>query len=513
MRARAGVEITADAIKYVVLERGLGLGQRPRVRAHGRVPLSDGLRPEQVLMRLRSEGELPERGLRVAIGTQATQLRVATFPPMPKRELALVARAEIEKDLEMMTEEMAHGWQRLAGPSAKRGLEPAARSAVLLAFTPRHAIDTAAGWLRSAGFAAAPITTSSLALFEHARTRKDLGTDESCVAILHIGLDRMMLALVEDGTFRLLRDLSVGLDASWLSLAGEAKAGDSTDLDWDAIDQLSRGLDAMTQVAQQIRRTLEYDAKLHPDRPVTRVLLAGDATRAQSMVPLLSNELALDVALLDPLAGLSLSDLDPGLAAEAPSLALAFALARSGDELLDLRPEARLRRAAPPDWRAVAGIAGAFVVILSGAAVPLDARLAQLREEARTLEAARAEARLALGADVQASTTAEIADWLATAVANSSPREVLDFVSRRLPQEVRVTRFRTSREGSGQRVSLEAMASADDAPSRVRIWSEIVNQLSADPRVRGLASEPPAGARLSSEESPFEITFLLEAAP
>lgn len=517
----AGVEIASDAVRYLVLE---GRGRRLRVRAHGRRSISGEETAGQILSALRAEKILPERGVRVALGTQPTQIRTHSFPRMPRRELEGVVRDAVQKDLEVLSEEMSFAWQPLAVRGQKK------RLSVVVALTPREGIDDARRMLESVPLDPELLTSSSLALFGHVRSQAGAKGTEACVAVLHIGVDRMMLALLEDGVFRLVRDLNVGLDASFLEApaaprsavswpeptptAVETASDDPLDnIDWDALDQVSRGLDAMTQVARQIRRTLEYDARQYPDRPVKRLLLAGEASRAEAMVPLLANEVGLEVSLLDPVAGIAVDGFEGELAGEASAFAIPFALAlpKSPSYLLGLGKTARARRPVPR--LALVGSMAALLTVLSLAAVPVDLGLAKLAAEAQNLrQTVQLLAESATPSALEAS-AASATEWARVRSGVGLPVDPLRWLASDLPEEATLTEVKIEASEEGWTIRVDGFVHHANAEERAWAWHECVERWTSDPRLLRIELDPLASDEQAGEVLALGATIVLRRVP
>ncbi|MBK8229854.1 MAG: hypothetical protein IT349_14790 [Candidatus Eisenbacteria bacterium] len=493
MTTTTGLEITTDALKYVTVGRR---GRRREILAWGRIPVETEAELGTALEQLARNADLSTHALKVAIGTQSTHLRVHAFPAMPANELGAVVEGEIARELELLSGEMASGWQLLQRQKGK------GRTSVLVSLTPKQGIDRVRGTFLQHGLVPDLLTTSSLALFGHVRRRSDLGAPGGCFGVLHIGLERMVLALVEGETFRLLRDLGVGIDAS---LLGGPGGGDEAEFDLDNLDSLSRGLDAMNLIARQIKRTLEYDARQNPTPPVSRLFLAGEAASAEAMAPLLANELQIPVALLDPLAGADFGLVDLRFVREAPSYALPLALARATDpsEILNLGPARRVDPVAR--WTGAAITAAALVTALSVAAVPIDARLEQLRAQRDALQ----ENRAALPHEEQDAGVS----FQAAARRNQVPLEPLLWLGDALPVEARVQSISVDRSLSGWEVAWEGTVRSHDPDRRLAAWAEFQTKLEADARVSGVELVPLEGESGSRRDLPLDGTLHLEARP
>ena len=265
-----------------------------------------------------------------ALGTESSVLHSWDLPPMPARERQQVIAGELERELELHPEPMTSGHSMQTDRSTKR-------SRILLALASRMPLETAAKELRSAGFQVELLTTSSIALLGHVSNSQPWSEPSDALAVMHIGADRTVLSVLEGARIRLVRDLGIGLDARLL--LGATGTDDATAApDWDPLDQITMGLSELTQLASQVRRSLAYDAEQSPASPALRVLLAGDVTRAETMVALLRNELAVPVELLDlrPLFKASEAVLPSEHDAAVLALPLALASLAKASDCIDL---------------------------------------------------------------------------------------------------------------------------------------------------------------------------------
>jgi len=325
MAKRCGVEITDGELRYVVLD---GTERRPRLLCHGRIPLDETESACSVTQRegevsclaraiamMRREAGVSQVPTRVALGTQSSILRVLSLPPMPKADLERVVQGEADKERKILGEELSHGFRILP---AARGEK---KRTALLALSSREGIEEAEEAAAWSGRLPESLTTSSLAVLAVAAGIARASGSREPSALLHLGSDRMILTVTEGEGFRQFRDLGLGMNASLLQeRAATGTDGPVQEMDWDRLDQIGRG-----------RQTLDVDQRQRPDSPVTRLVLAGDATRAGAMAPLLENELGLPVTVLDPLENLDCPGNDGNLRPQAASLVLPIALARSAN--------------------------------------------------------------------------------------------------------------------------------------------------------------------------------------
>lgn len=137
-------------------------------------------------------------------------------------------------------------------------------------------------------------------------------------------------------------------------------------------DQIDRGLLDLVELVDQIRKTLRHHESQREGDPVTRIWLAGEATGAESLAPLLQNDLRIPVEILpDPPWEEGAGEIE---AREAPSFTLTFAASalRTEETSLSFVLHAP-RREGLGKWRALSAAAIATCLAL-GYLVQTEAR-------------------------------------------------------------------------------------------------------------------------------------------
>lgn len=493
MRTIAGVEITQDAVKFALAERR---GKTVRVLDCGRVPLSGGATPGQVVADMRDEGRLPTDHLRITLGTQKSHLKILTLPPMPRADLAKALHIEVERELEVFPEELTYTHEvlpHLGGRSPQR---------ILLALTPRRGIVELEGDCAVHGLRPEVITLGSLALLTHIRRAMPSADATGAIGVLHLEAQTAVLAIVEAGTLRLVREIAQGVSTQ---LFADGAAGEPAETaEEDALDLLSRSLSEIGKIAEQIRKTLEYDRRAHAGQPVAAFFLAGDVTRAKEMAPILENEIRMPVRLLDPLAGLAAHDLDAARVEEGPVYALPLALVAAdtasripslGSPHSATREVKKLWRGAAATW--AAGIASA--VVLSLAADHLGAAreavdFLETRDEAEMSEAHDVPTPLAL--------LEELGGW-----SGALPIQRLARVSELLPRGAKLSELSLDRRGEHMELRLQGEIRDRESERRLEIFNHLLAQLEQEPGVGDVIACPVEGAMpAGSDAFPFDLT-------
>ena len=499
-----GVEINQQSLKWVVLE-----GRRKSCIpvGHGRIALTAGQSAAEVLGQVRDSGKIPSR-VRIASGLEMSQLRTLLLPPMPRREMHQAIQHEIETEQELVDEAMATGYQAL-------GRSPEGKHRILVAQTPRQSIESLEAALSRESFEVETLTTSSVALLSYGLSQLEVSEQEQAIAVVHIGEQRMLLTVLERGRIRLIRDLGLGLDATLfgtLELEATGTTGTvSLSDDFDPLEELSRGLSEVQQVAGQIRRTLDHDKQNSAGPPLTRVLLAGDATRARALGPLIANELSLPIDLLDPADALGMED-DSEFGGEGPSYALPFALARLRDPGTCIHFGQKPRASSPSRLLPAAVAALALGVALTVASFPLGANVSRLEESKNDLKAEIVQLRQEIGAASGGEGLADHPGALRSLLANSSPDAVLSWTSRCIPEGESLESLSLVRSGADWEVSMSGVFQRPEHGPRISDWSALLQRLEQEPRVHSL-SVPASSGSSARPTTPVAIQFTWSREP
>ncbi|MBD3334811.1 MAG: hypothetical protein GF355_04790 [Candidatus Eisenbacteria bacterium] len=468
-----GVEITLEDIKYAVLERH---GRRHRAVSHGRVELDGSAAPGSVLAELIGSGRLPGKDLRLALGTQTALMKVRSFPGMPRKDLDRVLANEIQHEMEILPDEFLSRYEILSHPGKSSPYE------VLITLTPRRGVAEIEEDLDRHGVAPTLLTLSSSALLAHVRGAGASPAAGTARGILYIASRLMVLAIIEGSSIRLVRDVGVGMTAE--SLEGDSKNDSTKTPDWD-LDQIGRMLDDITQIAQQIRRTLEYDSRSHPNDAVEGLLLSGDIARAREIAPILQNEVGLPVEILDPLQGLELGRESGSLQEDGPAYTLPIALAMAADPhvLPDLRSGVRPKALRRRPRLAVAGVWAVAALMMMTVAVTQN-RLEDLQADRERLLRARPAPETAEPAESPGQTLLSELGGVEGAI----PLKGLHTLIEALPAEVVLDRLSVTRDGLVVRAEGEIRAAT--AQRRLEIWGELQDRLLSRPELRSVTFDP-----------------------
>lgn len=494
MTLTCGVEISSRLLKYAVLEKRR---HRFHLLQHGRFELQDPAEVSTVLEDLRNTGKIPTRRIRVAAARQTSHLQDLRLPPMPTKELMAVVRGEVERELEVLHEDL--DWRSQILPSDRD------HRRVLVALTPRSAMNDLLFDLNSAGFLVELLTPASAVLIGHLARQEWARDEASAFAVVHIGLARTVFAIIDSGKLRLLRDLNLGLDTALLDQ--QLGTGTEDDLDVDHLEALSAGLGQISEVATQIRRTLDYDRRQVPHRPVSKIYLAGDVARADYMLPVFRNEVGIPTELMDLRQTAHIVHEEDPKDAASLAIPLILALEQKVEDSCNFGPV--LPRSGPPRllWTGAAAALAAAIVALSQ--VPVLDSVAQLRRTNQSLveQEARLEEQSRLDSD------RSTADWAALGLLEQStsavPLPPLYRLVADWPDPAWLHGLSIQHEEGGWRMQLRGAFDLGRTGG-VERWGRWLEELESDPQIEQLRLEPISGtAAEGTDVLPVAVTFLL----
>lgn len=496
MSVTCGVEISTRLLKYVVLQKR---GKTHRVLAHGRHEIESLEDAATILREARAQGLIPTSRIRVAAARRTSRLQDLRLPPMPKKELRAVVRGEVERELELLHEDLEWRYQILPSEKDQRR--------VLVALTPRSDMHELLRELVHAGFLVEVLTPASAALLSHLVHQKWTREAPEPFAVVHVELSRTVVAIVDAGNLRLLRDLNLGLDTGLL----RARAGDpeTPDLEVDALESLSQGLQQISEVATQIRRTLDYDRRHFAHRPVERIYLAGDVARSDDLLRVFHNEVRLTTEVLDPGVGTHLIE-DAPEAAEGASFIVPMVLARETrlDHFSHFEPD--LPSASTPPALRWAGVIAGVAVLVVLAQIPNFLDHLALQSEGQAL--------LQRKSDLEAQTRLDENGtdyWAALQKLERAYQGIPLAPVYRLgsdwPDPAWLQSLRVASHDAGWRIELAGTFDLREEDA-TRRWGNWLSALERDARITELRLEPVAGiADAQVDQLPVAIGFSLAA--
>ena len=377
-----GLDIGTSAVRAAELEFGSGT---PSLVAFGQVGLPPGAIVDgevqdesavsDAIVRLWQNGKFQSKSVVVGIAGLRAITRELDLPWVPDEDVDSAVRFQSEDVIPFPPDKTILSAQVLADNVANDGTKT---RRVLVAAAHRDLVDGVVGATEKAGLIVEGVDLVSSALV------RALG-DPSVVAerpeaIVSIGAGLTVVVVQQAGRPQFVRTIGTGGNAATAAIAGSL---DLPLVDAEAIKRrLGEGSaqvrsaesavqSAITELAGEIRNSVQYFATL-PDRaPIARVLVTGGGARLLGLVRELRTQVRIPVEPMSPLARLDLSridlseeqaaSIDPVLAAP---IGLALPEPNASVKKFNLVPPEVIQRARERQIAKKATIAAAVVVLL-----------------------------------------------------------------------------------------------------------------------------------------------------
>jgi len=326
--------------------------------------------------------EFGAKDVHLAVGGPEVVIRRIKVPPMSKEELAEAVKWQVKDELPFPIHEAVLDFEVLGEVWDK----DVKKLDILVAAASKGFVQDQITLIERAGSKVASVSHAGLALWQAVRSLSPERATGS-VALVEIGAEQTHVAVFKDGLPRLARDLPIGSAHLTQAMAGvtTSERGEVS-LDWGKAEQVKRRYGILTehpqgtteegfpleQLAALMRSILEnllaellrlFDFyKVHLDETgISRVLLVGGGASLKHIQTFLSEGLAMDVELYDPLAHLEgrTQAMEGG-----PRLAVALGAALAHGQGPDLMPQERkaLRLKAKTRWLVQSSVSGAVLV-------------------------------------------------------------------------------------------------------------------------------------------------------
>ncbi len=340
-RLKAGIRAVA---RRKTVAAGIDVGTRSTqvalVGMHGDAPVVHSLVDERGGLPASAAALADERADIRASGIGGHEVRTfrMEFPQMPARELAVLVRRSVARDLR---KDAVVAFEAAPGPAGKID--------VLAAAAPAGRVSAAFAGLAEYGIEADAAYADVVALAECARAAYP-GVADRAVCVFNMGATWSQLILLDRGRLVFSRSIKIGLDALSETIsdlcdmpADEAEklilstGADFTFQDADEDDPVERAYaesvrDVMEQVVVEVHRSLSFASERHGLPSPDTILLCGGASLVPGMTSALGREMGTAVEIFDPLDGIARGD-DVGPAVNGSLFCVALGLA-----LLVLRP-------------------------------------------------------------------------------------------------------------------------------------------------------------------------------
>lgn len=192
-----GIEVTSSRIKVAEIDAST---TPPKVFSFASFDLFSS-HPENIsqqLISVLSHMDVRTKKARVSIEDDSTH-QLVSFPPMPKKEMKVVAERELKNALGPQVEEMVFGWQVL-------GDDEEGKKMVLLTAAPLSSVREKALLFRDVGLSPDLITTVPLSLFNALKLIQ--GSERSASALVYLGESKAHAIFIRDGKWAFCRELT-----------------------------------------------------------------------------------------------------------------------------------------------------------------------------------------------------------------------------------------------------------------------------------------------------------------
>ena len=255
----------------------------------------------------------PLRKVVFGVAGQSVFTRSRTLPPVPEYKVTQIVKYEIQQQIPFGLDQIAMDYQILSR-NEQGGYE------VMMAAIKVDVVDKALEILKPTKRGVAFVDVCPLAGYNWLKHVGDFGTQGECVAMVDIGATTTDIVIERGGQFRFTRPLNVGGNDVTKAMAA------AFSIDFASAEKLKRERgfaptgdpqqdgkggevigQALQRLSSEIMRSFSYFRSLPGGGQVSRVVLSGGGARLRNLVPYLQRTLGIDVRLVQPLKGLTIS--------------------------------------------------------------------------------------------------------------------------------------------------------------------------------------------------------------
>lgn len=321
-----GVAFTATQIRLVELQ---GRASSPQIQHSGIAPMPEGafvgdriVEPEAVgiaLRRLVDSSRAVSRDVVFGIASGSVVTQVMNVPFVPEHELQTVLEGELEHYKIMRHGESAFDYLRLSAAGAAEPSNDAktgGESPMLLMAADKNVVAVYQHVAELAGLNLISLEPTLLAMYRVGWMLAKEQPGALCLSVDHV---RSELAFIDTGAIRLYRRIDVGSENLFptlfpnsaqnssnvarprASILGEEEEPGFTLAGLNSgLPGASMNMSAARTVALEVRRSIEYYRREHPDRSEGDIVLIADTPALDTMQPWLQEELGRNVTLVRP---------------------------------------------------------------------------------------------------------------------------------------------------------------------------------------------------------------------
>lgn len=359
-RRFAGLDAGSGSVKAIELS---GKGDSLTLTGMGIEPLApDTIFDSQIIDReemakaiskLFSKNHLDSQHLTTGIGGYPVILKNIEAPPMSEEEWRECAEWHAEEHVPYELSDVRLGYQIIASNSDSLS--------VLLAACKKEPVENLEQTIKLAGMKADIIDLNALAL-QNCYTFNYQPSDDSLVALLHIGASSMIIHIVKGRHCKFMRDVSVGGNnyteqiqrelGLTFAQAEAAKLGGKRDLEIEETEirevaeaiaqrvtfetEVERVIETISEMFEvELRKTLDFYRATAPDgeETIQKILISGGGSKLKGLIERLARSVDIPIEPLDPFRRIKFNERrfsEARLREAAPLMAVAVGLALRG---------------------------------------------------------------------------------------------------------------------------------------------------------------------------------------
>jgi type IV pilus assembly protein PilM len=332
-----GLDIGSQVLKVVVLSNSGSRSSRPKLENYaiqdvgkgGQIP-SDA-DTSALLKRVFSEARIDGRDVHSAVSGNSVVVRYVNLRKMSPESLGLSMKREASQHIPFDVKDVEMDFSILDDmvPSEPNTMR------VLLAAAKKDECTRLTKLIRSAGLNPTAIDVDSIALVNSYVYSDGRESEKTPVALVNIGAKKTSVDIVDNKKPAFTRNVEIGGEGMTVAIARgmsiELEEAERMKVFGDAIvhEHLKMVLDS---IVRQLRTSFDYYEGLS-GKDVAKVYLSGGGAMLNGFVEFLSENLALQVDIWDPLTGIDTTEFesDERLKTIRPTLDVAVGLALRGD--------------------------------------------------------------------------------------------------------------------------------------------------------------------------------------
>ncbi len=266
-----------------------------------------------LLKGLLKEAKVGYRKSVLAVTGQSVFSRTRALPPVPDYKLTQIVRYEIQQQIPFALDQIALDFQVLNRTEAG-GYD------VLMAAIKVDVVEKQLDVLKDIKRQIDTVDVSPLAAYNWLKHSGEFGEEEECVALLDMGAATTDIVVESGGQFRFTRSLNLGGNDITRAISnafgmdmdqaekvkrekGFAPTGD-TQRDGKAGEVIGG---VLNRLVTEITRSFAYFRSQPGGATISRVIITGGGACLRNIVPYLQRQLAIEVRIAQPLAGLAVA--------------------------------------------------------------------------------------------------------------------------------------------------------------------------------------------------------------